>query len=60
MAKIVRLKMNCYKHREAMAIALAESGYCVWVEEKTKYTYGHGIDKSEYYICFEPTLKGGK
>lgn len=47
----VRLKVQNYDDREKMIIALANSGYCVWVEEEK---IPHHIS-SQYYVVFEWT-----
>ena len=46
----VEFKINDYEHREAMIIALAHSGYKVWVETKPIKEYQIDVD---YYVCAE-------
>ena len=46
--KFVRLRMDSHDAREKMLSALGQSGYKVWVEEKSKSVFG-----SKFYICFE-------
>ena len=44
----VKLKIQLYKDREAMVLALANSGYKVWVETEEDYSL-----VKTYYVCFE-------
>lgn len=49
----IKLKINDYTDRQNVIIALANSGYKVWVEEKElydKYGYDNGTD---YFVCIE-------
>ena len=46
--EVTRVLIQAYKDREAMVVALANSGYKVWVEESKK-----SISSTDYYVCFE-------
>lgn len=47
--KTTRLKIDAYRDREAIVMALANSGYKVWVEEKdTNFS-----TSSEFFVCIE-------
>ena len=49
----IKLKINDYTDRQNAIVALANSGYKVWVEEKElrdKYGYSNGTN---YFVCIE-------
>ena len=49
--KTIRLKIDSEKDRESMILALAKSGYRVWVYEEIKPLC------VSYYVCFEVSDK---
>ena len=44
----IKLKIQLYQDRQAMVLALARSGYKVWVETEEDYSL-----VKTYYVCFE-------
>ena len=46
--KEIKLKIQKQQDRENMVTALANSGYKVWIEEKTDNLYNY-----TYYVIFE-------
>lgn len=47
--EIIRLEIAAYTNREKMVLALTESGFKVWIEQKQAQM---GFD---YFVCFERT-----
>lgn len=52
--EIIKVKINSFLDREKMIVALANSGYSVYVEETTG-TFSH-----TFYVCFSLIGKGSK
>lgn len=48
--KGIKVKINQASYREDIVIALAGSGYKVWIEEKEDKSDEF---KTDYYVCFE-------
>lgn len=45
--RIIRINVNAHVDRDRMVLALANSGYSVWVEYENQFT-----SKAKYYVCF--------
>ncbi len=55
--KVIKLRIDPYKDREAIVPALAANGYKVWEE---KINENKCYADTEHYVCFEYTAERSK